>query len=497
MGAFRECTTTLTFEMKRKGRDVRSTRADFVIPFWVLHRRGEIFPTSKIAEIAACYAYSISQKEEIDRWDILLRELHDKDVAAWRRCLLKLIEHGSEQARNALRLFGAEGDPAFINPSRKQMLSGQLPPVWFEDLVDYWRLIRPDDYRSVLRNCYRSLCEQDKIPACQGTADNADQESFRRGLVGPHPWFVALLSLMADGDDLAWQDFETHLRESTIPRQFNFERLKLLAPSLSETRLSTVADWLIMEFNRESEAEMADGVSRRLVNLIVEAGEVAAYEELRQVQTRVDSAKQVILSAAMLQIEDRVIGQIPARPSEGDLLDFINLSHFAMVRDERDLFETVCQALEEIQSELEKRGEGVAGFWDGSQPKTEPDCQNVLWPRLRDKLFRFGVTGVEERYVGANRVDFWVELARPAREPFRVAVELKTARKGRGKAWLVDTIGKQLWEKYLQPTGCRHGVHIVLWFRDQHRYDFPSGWKTAKQLAIEVIPLAVRNETFP
>ena len=83
--------------------------------------------------------------------------------------------------------------------------------------------------------------------------------------------------------------------------------------------------------------------------------------------------------------------------------------------------------------------------------------------------------------MGANRVDFWVELARPARKPLRVAVELKTARKGRGRAWLVDTIGKQLWAKYLQPTGCYHGIHIVLWFRDKDRYNFPTGWKTARR----------------
>ena len=457
-----------------------------MIPFWVLHRRGEIFPTSKIAEIAACYAYAISQKEEIDRWDILLRELHDKDVAAWRRCLLKLIEHGSEQARNALRLFAAEGDPAFINPSRKQILSGQLPPVWFEDLVDYWRLIRPDDYRSVFRNCYRSLCEQDKIPACQGTADNADQESFRSGLVGPHPWFVALLSLMADGDDPAWQDFETHLRERTIPRQFNFDRLKLLARSLSETRLSTVGDWLIMELSRESGAEMADGVSRRLVNLIAESGELAGNQELRQVQTRVDSDKEVILNAAMLQIEDRVIGQIPARPSEGDLLDFINLSHFAMVRDERDLFETVCQAVEEIQSELQNRAEGVAGFWNGNHPKTEADCQNVLWPRLRDKLFRFGVTGVEERYVGPNRVDFWVELPRASQDSVKVAPGIENGEKKGRHSWLVDSVEDQLWNKYLRPTNCRHGIHVVLWFRDRERFDTPRSWRTARALLKQV-----------
>jgi hypothetical protein len=486
LGAFRECTARVIFETRRKGRNVSSTKADFVIPFWVLRRRGEAFQTSKIAEIAACYAYEISQKEEIGRWDSLMGELRDKDVAVWRRCLLTLIEHGSEQAKNALRLLGAESDGCFIDLSRKQMCSGQLPPVRFEELVDYWRLIRPNDYQGVLHACYRSLCEPQISAANLGTVDEQETEAFRQALVGPHPWFVALLLLMADGSDLAWQDFETHVRAGTIPRQFDFERLGLLAPSLSRTRLTTVADWLIMEFARDSEAEMIYGASQGLLKLIAESEVTEAFEELRRVRANVDPTKQVILSATMLQIEDRAIGQIPPRPSGAELLNFINLPRLAIVRDERDLFEAVCQAIEDIQFELEKRGEGVAGFWDGSRPKTEPDCQNVLWPRLRDKLFQFGVSGVEERCVGPNRVDFWVELARAGREPLTVAVELKTARKGLGRSWLVDTIGKQLWEKYLRPTRCRHGIHIVLWFRDHDRYDSPSQWKTAKVLSNEV-----------
>ena len=147
----------------------------------------------------------------------------------------------------------------------------------------------------------------------------------------------------------------------TIPGQSTFERIKLLAPVLSATRLTTIADWLITEFPRETEAELRDGVSQRLVNLMVESGEVVAMQELRRVQALMDGAKQVILNAAILELEDRLIGRTPPKPSEGSLLDFINLPLFAMVRDERDLFEVVCQAIEDIQSELENAAsEGVA-----------------------------------------------------------------------------------------------------------------------------------------
>jgi len=486
LDVFRECTATLTFELKVEGRNITCTKDIFAIPFWVLYRKGEVFSTSKIAEFAACYAYSISQIDEIASWDSLLRDLRDRDVVTWRQCLLKLIEHGSEQARNALRLLGAEGSPAFTGPSRRQMRSGQLPPVWFEDLVDYWLRIRPDDCMSVLHDCYRSLRDQEGNAASGGGADNADARSYRLGLIGPHPWLVALLALMAEGHEPAWRDFEGHLREGTLPRLFNFERLNPLAPTLSGRRLTAIADWLIGECRGGGDIESVDGLARSLLLLIIESGEIAAIEELRRVREAVGGAKQATFGAAILQVEDRAIGQAPKSPPAGELLDFVNLPQYGMVRDERDLAEAVCQAVDDIQVELERRGEGVAGFWNGSEPKTEPDCQNVLWPRLRDKLFHLGVIGVEERYVGPNRVDFWIELARPGRELLSVAIELKTARRGSGRAWLVDTIEKQLYQQYLRPTGCRHGVHIVLWFRDKNRYDAPSRWKTANALRNEV-----------
>jgi hypothetical protein len=156
-------------------------------------------------------------------------------------------------------------------------------------------------------------------------------------------------------------------------------------------------------------------------------------------------------------------------PQPGILIDYILGQQFGILRDDRDLFEVVCQTIEEIQEEVERRGEGVSAFWNGHEPKTEPECQNVLWPRLRDKLARLGVTGVEERYIGPDKVDFWIELQRGSSLPLRTALELKNARKGYGESELVEPIETQLWEKYLRPTNCRFGIFMVLWFRDPNR----------------------------
>ncbi len=112
----------------------------------------------------------------------------------------------------------------------------------------------------------------------------------------------------------------------------------------------------------------------------------------------------------------------------------------------------MCLAIEEVQSEFGS-GSGVAGYWNGSTPKTEPECQNVLWPRLKDKLNNYGVSCVEERPIGPDRADFSLIYPRRAQRPLEVFIEIKTARKGYGKSALVQPIRSQLWEQYLKPNG--------------------------------------------
>ena len=41
-------------------------------------------------------------------------------------------------------------------------------------------------------------------------------------------------------------------------------------------------------------------------------------------------------------------------------------------------------------------------------------------------------------------------------------------------------------------SDCRHGVYIVSWFRDRERYNHPTSWADARQLATE---LAERTKT--
>jgi hypothetical protein len=174
--------------------------------------------------------------------------------------------------------------------------------------------------------------------------------------------------------------------------------------------------------------------------------------------------------------------------SEGNLLDFINRERVGAVHTERDLFEWTCGALDHLAEGFEKRAEGVAGFWDKHGPKQETDCQNVLWPFLSKELesARIFATIGDEIPIREGYCDLLIQ--RPVGEgpPFRVILELKVAHAGYGERELIDRLEEQLVERYMLPTGARHGVFIVLWFKCD-RYDYPTAWsdKAAFAAALE------------
>ncbi len=190
-----------------------------------------------------------------------------------------------------------------------------------------------------------------------------------------------------------------------------------------------------------------------------------------------------------------MLGVIDEIMEPGQLIDFINRESFGVVLTERDLFEWVCQAIEDVKDGLENRAEQVHGYWNRTQrrdqpdewrPKTEPECQNVLWPTIQSRLSNLNIVGVEEHLVRADRADFWVEKPNSSAQPFRVIVELKTAREDYGHRELIEPIESQLWQQYLCPNDCKYGIFIVLWFKDESRYPHPRNWGTLDEFEQEL-----------
>ena len=299
--------------------------------------------------------------------------------------------------------------------------------------------------------------------------------------------FQPLLLLMSDDDEWAWHEFAHRLRRDDVP----FHTEQFSGPSFHRfpmhvIRLSVLADWYVLiRRQRHDDNWVWSGLAQHLLETIVAIGGEKAIQELQRLQKTGAFPDARWLSHAILRIEDRLLSEESTPWESGAVLDFINKERLGVILNERDLFEWVCQAIEELQAGLEQCGEGVAGFWKGNIPHHEAWCQNVLWPLLRLTLQRSDVTVAEgeEKSIGPNRCDFWVEYPRSGTASFRVGVELKVARKGYGPEELVRPVETQLWEKYLRPTGCRHGIFIVLWYRDSQRYHGPVHWENRDALA--------------
>ena len=375
------------------------------------------------------------------------------------------------------------GEDIYIGQCAERLVQGKYDRLELESFLEYLVALRPVGYRDTLRQCYTRLKKRFPQRTRQPTT-NAEQH-FR--MLSYNEQFLPLLMLMNDDDDWAWYEFARRLRREDVPLQE--ERIagtSLYRLPLNVARLPVLADWYALIRRHIPDNNWGwSGLAQHLLEMIVAIDGEQAIQELQRLQRTDAFPNAHWLSHTVFRIEDRVLTEESMPWKSGPVLDFINKERLGVILNERDLFEWVCYAVEEVQEGLERRGEGVAGFWKGTTPHPEAWCQNVLWPLLRLTLQRSDITAVEgeEKFIGRNRCDFWVEYPRSGASSFRVGVELKVARKGYGPAELVQPVEMQLWDKYLRPTGCRHGIFIVLWFRDNRRYQGPVHWYTRDTLA--------------
>jgi hypothetical protein len=457
----------------------RATRPEFAIPFRVLRRQGERFTPQKVAEVISCY-YG---RGDNPPYEELLEELKQQDRALWQQCILNLLEGEIVRVEKLVRYLINVREDIYIPQCSEQLEQGVYNRQKLGAFLEYLSALRPSTYRDTLRQCYTRLKKGFPQRTRQQTAQT-DQD-FSALSYGDQ--FQPLLLLMSDDEDWAWKEFARRLRREDVPLQE--ERLSgtsLYRFPLNSSRLPVLADWYALVRRKIHDQTFGESsLARHLRETIVTIGGESAIQELRRLQRIQAFPEARWLSHAIIRIEDRLLSEESAPWESGPVLDFINKEHFGMILNEHDLFEWVCHALEEVQEGLEQRGEGVAGFWKGNTPQPEPLCQNMLWPLLRLTLQRLSIAAVEgeEKFIGPNRCDFWVEYPRKGEAAFRVAIELKVAREGYGPKDLVHPIETQLWKKYLRPTGCRHGIFVVLWFRDNQRYHGPTHWKNRDTLA--------------
>lgn len=468
IAAFAQCVHELEYTFKEKDGSFSCTHPLYSVPYWVLRQLGVQFSAEKTEQLVRCYMFSgYPYPTQEDLFFPILDELHTQDPHRWTNAVHWLIELSPTTFSKMLEYLRCRTLSVYVERCRQRLENCEFDSGQFLSLLNYWTAIEPSDFRQVLRQCY--LC-----------TDMEERNKTR-----------LLYLLLGKDDDWAWSELQGLIDAGRPPEQTPDHSPALPRNAL---RIPTIMSWYAaVRKGQVGQDHVIGNVRDILERFITEVGDADVIEHLRRLQTENAFPGAEWLGYQIIRVEDRLLSEVDTM-SAGQLLDFVNREGFGLVLSERDLFEWACQALEDTQEDIGKRGYQAAGYWNHCcakeaevwTPKTETECQNVLWPYLREKLRNLAIVGVEERQIRADRADFWLEQALPNDQSRKVAVELKVARKGYGMQQLVAPLDTQLWKRYMEPFNCRHGIYIVLWFKNPGRYGYPTVWETSEQLLNEL-----------
>ncbi len=421
---FRKCVETLNYKKERSQKhQISMTRPEFEIPFWILRAKGDTFAPKTLKDLLTCYGFSGSSPQEEEPYKALLEEIRNRDKELWKKCVYDLVDDSFLHSPCLVVRYLVElEEPLYLDRCSERLSGGNFSEVDFSDLLFYWRSFRPTNYSDTLHACYDHISGEISIKrqnvARTGTTTDSLSEHNRFQYLAQ---FRVFLLLLAQDNDWAWQELISKVKIEDLPIDVNLSEVRL---PMNPRRLTALADWY--GFIRRRLKDDYGGHHNSagvLLETIVNIGGGAAMQELQRLQTERAFPNPEWLSHTILRIDDQMLSEAKTSMSPGNLLDFINRTVFGVVSSERDLFEWVCEAIEEIKDSVELRADWASGFWNGNHPKQEPACQNVLWPTVKQKLMNLGIANIEEKFIGANKCDFWALFPRKDAAPYQVAVE--------------------------------------------------------------------------
>jgi hypothetical protein len=482
---------------KSGGRGYSMTYTVWSIPFWILCAEGVKIPIPKIKEFLLCYGF----KDNLDEYHKkLLDELWDLSEDSWRETVVDMIDSDIGREREVLEYLKEKGSPIYIKQCGERLRECSSSSYFpLGDCLEYWKFFKDaiprDEYREVLWVCYNRLKELTK-----------GKNEFDRKDNDPYPYlsqFSPLSMLLTEDDDRAWKELEGRIQSEDVPIgdiRSAIPGLDFEAPNNPE-RIPVLVDWYAL--CRRKERDTLDSMSRPLrYDAIVKVGGLPAIQRLRELQNQEVYTDARWDSYFILELEDGILSRAKPQYSADEVITMLSENKY-IVKSEVGLWEVICEALDELQRSYQQGGYSTNPYWEGYAPKLELGCHEILWPLLKEKLDRLGVSQVEERLIRPNILDFQIEKPIEGnQENLKVCIELKIARKGYGETRLLEPIEHQLWEKYMRPEQCQHGFYIVLWFKTED-YPYPKAFETPGDLLVALrakcheLGNRVRNQIEP
>ena len=441
----------------------------------------------KLAELTECFAFSRpSWKADTSMLEMLRRA----DPARWKKVTRRLLDEGFVNADSLIDYLIELRAPFYLKRAHERLTQLRLRPRELGALLRYVEEFGADtpDSMQAVWDAYMQVRVRERWRESAQQWFSPGEQVWQFLAFNSKASIALLFVLMRAGDERGWFAFGKRLEEGYVPTRrehlpFRYRSdLKLPVPKTRQ-QASVYLDWY-RRAKRALPGDDAFEIARDILGQLLEFWPSYLLAPLRSMRKARAYPGAKWNGGYFGSAEDRALSERSSRREPGTLLDFILKGYFFIVESDRDLFEVVCEAIEEVQGRLEGPAEGVAGFWNEgaspAEPKNEEGCQNVFWALLRSKLEAYGLSDVEEKYIRKHRADFWIEQPRRRKRPLRTLVEVKVARGSR--AQIVDPVDEQLWAKYMKPESCGYGIYIAFWFKDGMRYPKPANWNSPDEL---------------
>lgn len=182
-------------------------------------------------------------------------------------------------------------------------------------------------------------------------------------------------------------------------------------------------------------------------------------------------------------------------PTPKGLLDLLGRSDSRLIRNNADLLNVVIEHLDQLQHEITHNGAFREVWNDTTRPKSEDDISDWIRRRLEERLKR-GVVIDREIQVQrpqqggiGNRIDLTATAptATQPRSTARVIIEAKLI----SNHDLMTAMHNQLVQRYLVPSGLRHGIYLVYWVTHDQR---PPGWSRTSLPNLDDLQSQLENQ---
>lgn len=305
---------------------------------------------------------------------------------------------------------------------------------------------------------------------------------------------AAALSLVTQAEDAGWDTVwatiqaDTNFGENVIlslPDSFRLHNTKSLPNRIGEKQTANLFIWLSKHFRREKDPkeEGAHLVGPReslanyrdnLLRFLENEGTQEAIKALEHIQQELPD--QDFLNFYLIKARENVRRKNWSPLSPDNFLLLTNKSSSRSIINANQLVDALLESLKRLEQKLQGETPIAISLWDKVnktkfKPKSENSFSNFVKSHLTEDLKQSGIVALREVQIRPPKqgeggspgelTDIYATLFVPSsQEHFIVIIEVK----GCWHEKVQTAMETQLLNRYLNESGCDHGIYLVGWY---------------------------------